>query len=226
MEIAKIVDGQVAQYPVSVSEVEAAVIASQTTPGPFYFRVTDNFGGFELADGSFVVVTPLEEPATDIGEVAERDGIELVGGVWRWKWVVRPGTADELEQAKAERRAEVDAKRDAVMAGGFVPTNGPVAGHRLQTRNLDDRTNWLTSQAAYSAAVAGGHGAVMGAKFRTAGNQTIDASYADGLATLLEMAAWGAAVMDRSWVLKDIEIGGAETFEALAAIDIEAGWPE
>lgn len=182
--------------------------------------------GVDLADFGVAVVEPASPPATAPGEVAERDGIELVGGVWRWKWIVRPRTADELDHAKAERRAEVDAKRDAVMAVGFVPANGPVAGHRLQTRDLDDRTNWLASQAAYSAAVAGGHGAVMGAKFRTAGNQTIDASYADGLATLLEMAAWGAAVMDRSWVLKDIEIGGAETFEALAAVDIEAGWPE
>lgn len=217
MELVKIATGE----PITREQI----IADASVNG-IDLSLPADLAGVDLADFGVAMVDPAAPPATAPGEVAERDGIELVGGVWRWKWIVRPRTADELEQAKDERRAEVDAKRDAVMAGGFVPANGPVAGHRLQTRNLDDRTNWLTSQAAYSAAVAGGHGAVMGAKFRTAGNQTIDASYDDGLATLLEMAAWGAAVMDRSWVMKDIEIGGAETFEALAAIDIEAGWPE
>lgn len=74
------------------------------------------------------------------------------------------------------------------------------------------------------AAVAMGAGAVEDASFRTADNSTITLSYADGLAALLAMAAWGKAVMGRSWALKDA-VAVAEDMAALAAIDIGAGWP-
>lgn len=190
------------------------------------FPLPEDLSRFDLTDYGAVAPEPADPPVVSPGQIAERDGVEKVGGAWRWKWKVRPRTATELAEAKTTRKAEVDAKRDEVMSGGFVPASGPLAGHRLQTRNLDDRANWLTSQAAYSAAVAGGHGDVMGAKFRTADNETIVVSFADGLAALLAMAAWGAAVIDRSWTLKDSEIAGAGSFADLAEIDIDAGWPE
>lgn len=178
-------------------------------------------------------VWPVEEqpaPAVTIGRVAENlagaAGVdEYQPGQWRMVWTERACTAEELEAAKADKQAAISARRDEVMAAGFVPATGPVAGHRLQTRNLDDRTNWLTSQAAYSAAIAGGHGDVVGAEFRTVDNQTIPATYAEGLATLLAMAAWGKTIMGHSWNLKDA-VAAAETFADLDAIDIEAGWPE
>lgn len=99
-----------------------------------------------------------------------------------------------------------------------------MAGEVLQTRDLTDRTNWLISQASYSAAVAAGQGAVEGAEFRTADNSTYTLSYSDGLAVLLAMAAWGAAAMSNSWPLKDA-VNAAEDQTALDAVDIETGWP-
>lgn len=129
-----------------------------------------------------------------------------------------------LADLKEEKRKAVNTKLDVLLTGGYTVEAGAMAGKVLQTRNLEDRTNWLVSQASYSAAVAAGQGAVEGAKFRTADNVSFLVSYADGLAVLLAMAAWGAACMDRSWALKDA-IGAAEDGAALGLIDIEAGWP-
>ncbi len=130
-------------------------------------------------------------------------------------------TFEERKEAKA---AAIDARRDATLTGGYTVASGPMAGKVLQTRDVDDRTNWLVSQASYSAAVAAGQGAVENAEFRTADNSTFVVSYTDGLGVLLAMAAWGAAVMRNSWTLKDAVTAAADE-TALDAIDIETGWP-
>lgn len=129
-----------------------------------------------------------------------------------------------LEDTKALARSTIDRRRDEVFASGFTPSTGPLAGKTLQTRNVEDRTNWLTSQAAYSAAVAGGFGSVVDATFRTADNETIICTYAQGLQTLLAMADWGKTVMGASWALKDA-VEAAVDLTALSAIDLGAGWP-
>lgn len=129
-----------------------------------------------------------------------------------------------LEQAKEAKRSAIERKRDEVMSAGFTPSTGPVAGKTLQTRGDDDKINWLTSQAAYQAAVAGGAGDVADATFRTADNETVVATYAEGLETLLGMAAWGKAIWGNSWALKDA-VSGASDMTELSAIDIEEGWP-
>jgi hypothetical protein len=128
-----------------------------------------------------------------------------------------------LAERKAAKRRAINTRRDRCFAAGYTPASGPLQGHTLQTRDVEDRTNWLTSQAAYSAAVANGAGAVMGANFRTADNETVTMSYADGLGVLLGMAAWGAAVMGNSWSLKDA-VDAAADDAALDAIDTGAGW--
>lgn len=129
-----------------------------------------------------------------------------------------------LDEAKALARSAIDRRRDEVFAFGFTPSTGALAGKTLQTRNVEDRTNWLTSQAAYSAAVAGGFGSVVDATFRTANNETIACTYAQGLQTLLAMADWGKSVMGASWALKDA-VEAAADLTALSSIDMEAGWP-
>lgn len=135
-----------------------------------------------------------------------------------------PPVADVLANRKEARRAEVSAKVAEIFGDGFVVPSGPMQGAVLQVRDSEDRTNWLTSQASYSTAVAMGHGDVVNASFRCADNTTHVVSYRDGLQALLAMAAWGAAVMARSWALKD-EIAAAEDLITLDAIDVLAGWP-
>lgn len=129
-----------------------------------------------------------------------------------------------LADLKAAKIAEINAKLESVLTGGYTVQSGAMTGQVLQTRNLEDRTNWLVSQASYSAAVAGGHGAVEAAQFRAADNSTFTVSFSEGLSILLAMAAWGASAMNNSWTLKDA-VSAAEDPTALDAIDIETGWP-
>jgi hypothetical protein len=138
--------------------------------------------------------------------------------------VLVPSVPLSMDDARTAKRQEIEWRRDTIFAAGFTPSTGPLAGKTLQTRNVDDRTNWLTSQAAYSAAVAGGFGSVVDATFRTADNETIVCTYAQGLQTLLAMADWGKTVMGASWALKDA-VEAAADLTALSSIDMEAGWP-
>jgi len=89
---------------------------------------------------------------------------------------------------------------------------------------VEDRTNWLTSQAIYTQQVVGGNGATQGAYFRTKSNETFNITYQEGLDTLNAMAAWGASLMGYSWALKD-EVSEAEIEEDINNIDITTGWP-
>lgn len=212
---ALIIDGEVVKYPYSLAEMRA--------DNP------DTSFGAEPSDETMeefgrVRVEAVEAPTATVEQVAEEAEPAFVDGAWTQQWTVRDKTSEELAEAKAARKQEVGAKLTGVFQGGFTPTEGPLAGKTLQTRDMEDRTNWLTSQAAYSAAVAAGQGNDEGAVFRTAANETIATTYQNGLLTLLAMAAWGKVIMGHSWSLKD-EIEAAQSFADLAAIDIEAGWP-
>lgn len=131
-----------------------------------------------------------------------------------------------LAELKVAKLASIDQHRDSSFEGGFTVSGTGTAldGKVLQVRGLDDRTNWLTSQAAYAAAIAGGFGAAMGATFRTADNATITVTFSQGHGILLAMADWGKTVMNNSWTLKDA-CAAATTQAELDAIDIETGWP-
>ncbi|MDB5651950.1 MAG: hypothetical protein JWL62_3470 [Hyphomicrobiales bacterium] len=151
------------------------------------------------------------------GEPAEGDA-ELIAGA------LIVVSSDLLDKMKAAKKAAVIQLAANAFAAGYTVDGTDMGGQVLQVRDNEDRTNWLTSQAAYSAAVASGNGASLGAAFRTIGNETFNLSFAEGLQVLLGMAAWGAAIMARSWVLKD-QIAAAQSVDALDAIDVTAGWP-
>lgn len=135
-----------------------------------------------------------------------------------------PEPRGTVAERKARLRDQIEARRDQCFQQGFTVPSGPLAGKVLQTRGIEDRTNWLTSQAAYMAAISQGGGNVADASFRTADNETIVVTYSEGFAALMMMAAWGKAVMGNSWTLKDA-VANASTHAALDAIDVEAGWP-
>lgn len=167
-------------------------------------------GGFTVGE--------VQYPATVL-DIWPRQDLEALGLVW-----VEPEPLT-LAEARAARNGEVTARREAAFAAGFSPTAGALAGHTLQCRGEADKINWLTSATAYGAAVAAGQGAVSGATFRTMANVTVQTTFAEGYALIVQgMAAWGEAIMHRSWALKDA-IDASEDLAALAAIDIEIGWP-
>lgn len=131
-----------------------------------------------------------------------------------------------LSDTKAAKKAAVMAQRDTIFNdGGYVVESGAMAGHVLQCRTHgEDRTNWLTSQGAYKAAIDAGAGALVGAKFRTRANVNFDVSYSEGYAVILAMARWGSLVVARAWALSDL-IEAAADQAALDEIDITTGWP-
>lgn len=130
-----------------------------------------------------------------------------------------------VEEQKVQMKQAVMMLLQEKFNEGYSPSTGPLAGHTLQCRDTEDRTNWLTSQTSYMAAVQMGYGAVLGASFRTMSNATVTVTFQEGLDVLTNgMAVWGKNLMARSWALKD-EINAAETFEELNAIDITADWP-
>lgn len=190
--------------------------------------LTEDFVASDISDETHEIVTGVAAPAMPFvgGGLLAYDGA--------WSILDDEAYAEQLDALRgapfAERKqAALDAvltRRDALLAGGFtVPaeTSADLGGRVLQTRNIDDRTAWLTSQAAYSAAVVAGQGALANAIFRPEDNITTTVSYAEGLNVLLAMAAWGASIYAHSWDLKDaIDAADRVAFEA---IDIENGWP-
>lgn len=131
----------------------------------------------------------------------------------------------DLAWTRAAKRAETMVKLDQVFAAGFsYDFGGPHGVQTLQTRDIEDRTNWLISQAAYMQAVGAGMGALPGANFRTLTNDTVTVTFLKGLEVLNAMSEWGAAAMARSWALKDA-IAAASSVAELEALDVNAGWP-
>jgi hypothetical protein len=159
---------------------------------------------------SFNPATQVLDPAADaVGE----------GEVTR----AQAARSKTLAELKAEKLAAAEAGFAARFAGGYTPSTGTLAGQTLQVRNMEDRTNWLTSQAAYTAAVAGGAGEVAGATFRSQSNENFTLTFAEGLGVLLDMAAWGQAGYQNLWALKDA-ITAADTVNAILAVDVTEGW--
>lgn len=158
----------------------------------------------------------------------EADIAPLPDGFWDVPMTSDPVAktfAPDLDAARATKKAEIEARLAAAFLAGYPGTIGGLAGQRLQVRDDTDRANWLTSQAAYSAQVAAGNGAVAGASFRTASNETVTLTFADGVKELLSMAAWGGRIFAVSWSLKD-EAAASTDAAAILAIDVAgAAWP-
>lgn len=175
----------------------------------------------ELADGQMLYPLTDNGPTIPEGQVVDARTVTVAGGVATAGYTY---TTMPLADRKASMKAAVSALLAAKLTGGYTHDFGGSHGEKvLQTRDTDDQVNWLTSQAAYSAAIAGGAGATMGANFRTEDNVIITLSYSDGLAVLLAMAAWGQSLYANSWTLKDA-IESASDHDDLDAIDINSGW--
>lgn len=174
------------------------------------------FAGDTLPDGfaapAGVTVVPVGEDRVDIGaEWDESNGFSM--------------PSPTLEELQARALAAVNAKRDAVLSGGYQHNFGGSAGIRtLDTRTDRDRLNWIVLKGQVKDLVEAGEGDTDIA-IRDAGNETFTTSATTTLTALSGLEQWGAAVLSHSWALKD-EIAAAEDAEALASIDLEAAWPD
>ncbi|WP_142851029.1 DUF4376 domain-containing protein [Telmatospirillum sp. J64-1] len=134
--------------------------------------------------------------------------------VWQdGEWVAGPAQIDP-----AQLRAAIDAERDRRLALGYRHDFGGDYGVQvLQTRDIDDRTNWLTLDASAKTLVASGMGEHI-LHIRTEANLIIPLTASEVITVLAAMAQHGAAIMAHSWALKDALAAGEE-------VDITQGWP-
>jgi hypothetical protein len=184
--------------------------------------ITDNFG---------LVISVSED--TEGTTVAKRsDGLEIDWPTIRsdaqildtFNAHIPAGWVPPLADQQAAKSALADTTSDAIFAGGYYVSAGTLAGQTLQVRDETDKTNWLASAVAYSAAIANGMGTVAGAMFRTSSNQNFTVTFNEGLQVLLSMQTWGGTIDAACWALKD-RISAATDQASLDAIDVSAGWP-
>ncbi len=140
-----------------------------------------------------------------------------------------------LAVLKPQKRAAVVQQLAACYAAGYSHDFGAViaicedgtemeAGIQvLQTRDMEDRTNWLILESGINDLLAVGQGATA-VTIRTEENCLIDLPASDAKAVLVAMKQSGAAKLAQSWALKNA-IEQATTLAEFDAIDVTAGWP-
>lgn len=147
-------------------------------------------------------------------------------GPWRWTGsALEPYVAPfDLDQAKRGRAADVNARRDIAIGGGYQHNFGGTAGIRtLDQRSESDAINWLGLKSLADSLIAAGSGA-QAMQIRDAADETFSASANVVSSAMVAMAEWRSAIMSHSWTLKD-QISAAVDEAAIAAIDVETGWP-
>lgn len=174
--------------------------------------------GEALQPGQSFTIGEVQYPPNAL-ELWSRADLEAIGLVW-----VEP-LGPTLVALRAAANAAVNAKREAVFAGGYLVDGGPLDGLRLQLRNADDKANWLIVEKNALAAITGGAGDVPMVPIRTLENQTVTLTPNQAVAVMAGLEAWGRAVMARSWVLKDQNDQAMSAEALVAAEDVESGWP-
>ena len=143
---------------------------------------------------------------------------------WKLKDGVGSPPVPSLDGIKSSVTAQIDIEYASQCSAGYPVTSGPLAGHSLQVRDAEDKTNWLILQNSCIIASVAGQGSVtLPTPIRTTDNVNITVTVNEALFVLQGMAAWGAAKLSHSWTLKDA-VKVATTVEAVQAIDIKAGW--
>lgn len=205
MQLIKIATGE----PITRAQIEAEVsVVGVELALPY------DLTGVDLSDFGAAVVTPTDPPSVDADEVAERDGVENVGGVWRQKWSAR----NILPELKAAKWELAKANRDAAIdAGCTVPGVGTFDTDLLSRTNIHG--------AVTAAAIASGQSLPFSVPWKLQDNTivTLDAptTIAAGMAVMQRTSDCHAHAQGLG-----IAIEAAADFAALEAIDIETGWPE
>jgi hypothetical protein len=136
--------------------------------------------------------------------------------------------AEALAQAKVDRIAEIRAKREAVISGGVTTPSGVVNSDVLSiTRNIpalvQDAT--IANVALLALDPEAPPPEPWSTVFRFADNSLAPVDAAEMIAIGQAVREHVTASYARGWTL-EAAVGAAGTMAALAAIDIDAGWPE
>lgn len=171
----------------------------------------------------FATVEP--EPPTPPGQRVVGRTLVKQGGKPVWNIELEPVPLAEL---KASKRLELQAVYDTKLAVGFPHTftvNGETFEETLQCRNEHDRTNWIGLLLKCQMALSMGAGeAPCELPLRVTSNANYQLTYNETFTLMVALLGWAAAMLGASFAHKDA-IDGAADAAALAAIDLEAGWP-
>lgn len=177
--------------------------------------------GVPLASGRPFVINEIQYPA-NVLDLWSRADLEALGLVWVDPPVDPEPTLDDL---RATANAAVNAKREAVFEAGYPVASGPLVGQHLQLRSADDKANWLIAEKNARAAIAAGAGDVAMIPTRTLENNTLVLTPHQTVAVLSGLEAWGLAVMDRSWALKDRNDAATDISGLVDDEMLRSGWP-
>lgn len=144
----------------------------------------------------------------------------LIGDTWVQQWSVTDKPLAEIIQMRC---SEVDAFRNEYMESYPHDFGGEYGVLHLQLRDVEDRTNWLTLDAAASKLVATGHGDIL-LGLRTEENVILQLQATELSGVLMSMSAYGSAVMSASWQIKDM-IRSLTTVAEVLSFDVQAAWP-
>ena len=125
-----------------------------------------------------------------------------------------------LDARRTSRAAAVDDVLDARIRRYPHDFGAPHGVLHLQLRDAEDRTNWLVLRTSAGELVAAGLGHML-LPLRTEENIVVTLTAADVALVMRQMAAWGAALLAHSWVLKD----AIRVSDDPESIHITAGWP-
>lgn len=131
-----------------------------------------------------------------------------------------PPPPPPLEDVRETKDASINAKRDAIVAGGYRHNFGGTLGSRiLDQRDARDETAWLVVDREASKLPP-----ETPFPIRDARNDTFVTTAGAAVEAMGAMARWRMAVSKRSWDLKDA-VAAAKTVAALDKIDLNEGWP-
>ncbi len=178
----------------------------------------------ELADEDLtgLGVWPVEDvapPAVSAGQALEAaegaDGVEeYAPGQWRQKWTIRNRTAAELAQAKEARKAEIRALRWQKEVGGATFNGLPIRTDEESRAKINGAVALFDKDPTL---------AVVDFEAQPGVWIEFDQPTMDALGVFVGRHVQQCFSHSKALMML---VDPAETFADLAAIDIEAGWPE
>jgi hypothetical protein len=193
-------------YPYSVADLVRDL--ADDAPGGSVVQIDGEWG--------IVDIHPTNPPKLQPGEAAEEALPTFDKGKWRQQWRKRARTEEELVAAKAEIVAAVNALLEARRAATAPTPHGPIA--------IDLASQIKITGAALAALTAMVDGEAFAVKQQLADGAAVDLD-AEGMIALGKAVSGHLAALDAAAFEKIATINEGD-FAALAAIDIEAGWPE
>ena len=128
-----------------------------------------------------------------------------------------------LDEQKARLKAEIKAQQAALFQSGWTHDFGAAGTHTLDLRSPDDKANWTLLLIKAQGMIGAGAGA-MTVTLRTQANETIELTATETATAMAQFLSWGEDMLSAKWGL-DEAVDAAADVEAMAAIDITAGWP-